>query len=246
MNDTYSRTMLNNASLCDSSGRLGIHNAADLFMDIAGEHARLLGCGQPDLMKTGGFWLTVRSMFRFYRRPSLLEEVEVSTWPGIPESRRCFRDYQISGEGGILAAGRTEWAVMDIATGRLRHLDGIYPEDLELTGRRAMSEEFVRFGTEIDSGEVIGAYTVQSTDIDLGHHMNNTAYLRAFESLFSSEEWNRMDLRYLEVWYRSQCFEGETLTARRAEFPDRTEAGFFHEDGTCALQLRYITAQQEN
>jgi hypothetical protein len=75
--------------------------------------------------------------------------------------------------------------------------------------------------------------------------MNNTAYLRAFESLFSSEEWNAMDIRYLEVWYRSQCFEGEVLTARRALLDGRTEAGFFHEDGSCALQLRYITADQD-
>ena len=246
MTDTYSRKQTINASLCDSSGRLGIHNTADLFMDIAGEHALILGCSQPDLMKTGGFWLTVRSMFRFYRRPSLLEDTEISTWPGIPESRKCFRDYSITGNDGVLAAGRTEWAVMDINTGRLRHLEGIYPEDMELSGRRAMTEEFTRFGTEIDTGEIIGTYTVRSTDIDLGKHMNNTAYIRAFESLFSSGEWNAMDIRYLEVWYRSQCFENEVLTARRALLDGRTEAGFFHEDGSCALQLRYKTADQDN
>ena len=245
MTDTYSKKMTVNASLCDSSGRLGIHNTADLFMDIAGEHARILGCSQPDLMKTGGFWLTVRSMFRFLRRPSLLEDIEVSTWPGIPETRRCFRDYLITGEGGVLAAGRTEWAVMDTETGRLRHLDGIYPDDIVLSDRKAMTEEFTRFGDSLESGEIIGTYTVRSTDIDLGHHMNNTAYIRAFETLFSADEWNEMDIKYLEVWYRSQCFEGETLTARRTVFPDRTEAGFFHEDGSCALQLRYITAAQD-
>ena len=134
---------------------------------------------------------------------------------------------------------------MDIASGRLRHIEGIYPEDMELSGKLSMTDEFVRFGEELDGGEIIGTYTLRSTDIDIGGHMNNTAYLRAFESLFSSKEWNSMDIRFLEVWYRSQCFEGETLTARRIVYPDRTEAGFFHEDGSCALQLRYVTAQQE-
>ena len=245
MTDTYTRKQSIGASLCDSSGRLGIHNAADLFMDVAGDHACLLGCGQPDLMRTGGFWLTVRSMFRFFRRPSLLEETELSTWPEAPEARRCFRDYLLTGEDGVLAAGRTEWAVMDIAGGKLRHLDDLYPEDIVLSGKRAMTEEFTRFSSDLDQGEIIGTYTVRSTDIDLGQHMNNTAYLRAFESLFTAEKWNSMDLRFLEVWYRSQCFEGETFTARETVFPDRTEAGFFHADGTCALQLRYITADQE-
>ena len=245
MTDTYTKKQIIGASLCDSSGRLGIHNAADLFMDIAGEHADLLGCGQPYLVRTGGFWLTVRSMFRFHKRPSMLEETDISTWPEVPGTRRCYRDYLLTKDGETLVTGKTEWAIMDIASGRLRHIEGIYPEDMELSGKLSMTDEFVRFGEELDSGEIIGTYTLKSTDIDIGGHMNNTAYLRAFESLFPSKEWNSMDIRFLEVWYRSQCFEGETLTARRIVYPDRTEAGFFHEDGSCALQLRYVTAQQE-
>lgn len=32
---------------------------------------------------------------------------------------RCMRDYRLSRDDEILALGKTEWAVMDLTTGRL-------------------------------------------------------------------------------------------------------------------------------
>ena len=226
-------------SQCDSSGKLGIPDTTALFMDVAADHSDSLGIGQRDLNARGGFWLTVKTMLRFLRRPALGESALLATWPEVPDKRRCLRDYMLSSNGETLCCGKTEWAVLDMATGRLRHVDSIYPEGLELTDRSAMSESFTRFEDETTDGEVLGRYTVLSTDIDLGGHMNNVAYLRAFASLFSSAEWNRIDMHFLEIWYRAQCFEGEELTAYRKAKETCTEVSFIKPDGNCALQLRY-------
>lgn len=240
MESRIQNSIIISPSICDSSGRLGIPDTASLFMDIAAEHSDILGIGQHRLGAEGGFWLTIKTMMRFHRRPDLGETAVVSTWPEPPEKRRCFRDYLLSGKDGVLAAGKTEWGVLDINTGRLRHLESVYPEGLSLSGETALPDEFVRFEDELTDGELLGTYTVRSTDIDLGKHMNNVAYIRAFSSLFTSDEWNRMDLQFLEIWYRSQCFEKEKLTVRRAILPGREEASFIKEDGTCAAQIRYV------
>lgn len=239
MNSEFSKTISIVPSICDSSGRLGIPDAAALFMDIAAEHSNILGIGQNVLGAQGGFWLTVKTMLRFNRRPYFAEEVTLTTWPEIPDKRRCLRDYVISAGGDVLCCGKTEWAVLDIATGRLRHVDSLYPADLELTDRTSMDDPFTRFEDELPDGELLGRYTVRSTDIDLGGHMNNVAYLRAFSSLFSSDVWNRADIEFMEIWYRAQCFEGEELTVLQKKREDCTEASFIKEDGSCALQLRY-------
>ena len=240
MKDRLEKNIIISPGMCDSSGRLGIPDTASLFMDIAAEHSDRLGIGQRTLGSEGGFWLTIKTMMRFFRRPFFGENAVLSTWPEVPEKRRCFRDYLLSGEGGILAAGKTEWGILDTATGRLRHLDSVYPEGLVLSEKSAIADEFMRFEEDFQDAETLGCYTVRSTDIDLGKHMNNVAYIRAFSSLFSTDEWNRMDPAFLEIWYRSQCFENEELTARRIVFPDRAEVSFIKDDGSCAAQIRYV------
>ncbi|MBP0969144.1 MAG: hypothetical protein J5744_03260 [Oscillospiraceae bacterium] len=226
-------------SMCDSSGRLGIPDTASLFMDIAAEHSDRLGIGQIKLKSEGGFWLTIKTIMRFYRKPGFSEEAELSTWPEYPEKRRCYRDYLLSGTDGPLAAGKTEWGILDMDTGRLRHLDSIYPAGLELSDISALSDEFVRFDEDMSADDILGTFIVRSTDIDLGNHMNNVAYIRAFASLFSSSDWNRMDIKFIEIWYRSQSLEGDVITARKRERGDCSEVSFFKEDGTCTAQIRY-------
>jgi acyl-ACP thioesterase len=58
---------------------------------------------------------------------------------------------------------------------------------------------------------------VRSTDIDLGGHMNNAAYVRALAALFSCGQWQDMEMRELEIAYRAPCFEGDTLCWQKRE-----------------------------
>ena len=240
MDSEFSKVISIVPSMCDSSGKLGVPDTAALFMDIAADHSNALGIGQKDLNARGGFWLTVKTMLRFLRRPDLGETAELVTWPEIPDRRRCLRDYILRNGVETLCCGRTEWAVLDMATGRLRHVDDLYPPELELTDRSSMDETFTRFDESLPAGEILGRYAVRSTDIDLGGHMNNVAYVRAFASLFSCEEWERMDISFLEIWYRAQCFENEELTAHLRENGDCRELSFMKTDGSCAAQIRYF------
>ena len=239
MNSEFSKEILIVPSMCDSTGKLGIPDTAALFMDIAAEHSNILGIGQKVLSAQGGFWLTVKTMLRFCRRPEFGESVRLTTWPEIPDRRKCLRDYEITANGETLCCGKTEWAILDMSSGRLRHVDSVYPADLELTDRCSMSEDFTRFENDPAEGELLGRYLVRSTDIDLGGHMNNVAYLRAFASLFSSSDWNSADIRFMEIWYRAQCFEGEELSVYHRKNDDFTEVSFIKPDGNCALELRY-------
>ncbi len=225
-------------SRMDASGRISIPDCFALFMDIAAPHAEILGCGTQDLAKKDLFWLTVRSKIKILRRPFLMEDITVSTWPEMPEETRCLRDYSITQGDKTLVLGKTLWAVMNMKTGRLSRVDELYPEGFEAIPDIAIEEPFTQFDRDFQ-GETFAQYQVHSTDIDFGGHMNNIAYIRALASVFPSDEWKRMSITEMEVHYKSQCFEGDVLTLQKKTVGDYTQICFKRPDGKIALYASF-------
>ena len=221
MNAIYTRALTILPSMCDAEGRLGVPNAFALFMDIATEHAEELGIGMNSLTPRGLFWLTVRTKLRFHRRPGMTERVEAVTWPETPERSRCNRDYLLRKGDEVLIEGKTEWMVMNLRTGRLHPADSLFPEGLAIADARALPGPFMRMDENFDGAVELPPYTVRSTDIDLGGHMNNAAYLRALLGCFSAAEVKELDIRQIDMVFRAPCYEGDELELRRCP----TEAG---------------------
>ena len=240
MQGYFEREMMILPSMCDATARLGVPNAFALFMDIATEHAEALGIGMNGLMKQGLFWLTVRTRIRFIDRPALTETVTVRTWPETPERSRCNRDYAILRDGKIIVEGKTEWMITNMKTGRLHPVDGVFPEGLALLQDRVLPEPFMRMADDFDGAQALGRYTVRSTDIDLGGHMNNAAYVRTIAGLFASKDWQGLGIREMEVSFRAPCFEGETLEAQRRDTDGGVELRLSRE-GRTVLLARIVT-----
>ncbi|MBR2832304.1 MAG: hypothetical protein IKE57_05200 [Oscillospiraceae bacterium] len=237
MENRYTKKLMIPLSACDSTARLAVHNTFALFMDIATVHAEELGCGAGAMMGRGLFWLTVRTKILFHRMPRLMEEVAASTWPGVPGKFKVMRYYTLESGGELLAEGKTEWAVSDMRTGRLQPADGIYPPELILDETTAADEPFVRISDDFPPEE-LGRYTVRSTDIDLGGHMNNAAYVRAVMGMFAAKQLKEMRISAMDVCFRAPCYEGETLTVRSKETGGALDLGMIRPDGKTALLVR--------
>ena len=209
-------------SMCDYSGRLGTASCLDTFMDIAAQHAEILGCGQGSLIMNGRFWLTLKTRVTFFRMPEMNERVTVATWPEPPERMFCIRNYALKQGGQTLALGKTQWAVLNRATGRLDRPTGVYPEDIEFAQAERDDMPFENVTDSMFTGEPFAEYRIKSTDIDIGNHMNNVAYLRAFESLFSVAERREKQLKTVEIHFRNQCFEGEVLSFTSCDSEGKT------------------------
>ena len=222
-------------SQCDGEGRLAWHRAFDAFMDAAATHAEALGVGMAPMLRRGLFWLTVRTKVRFIERPAMLETVALSTRPIVPGETRCLREYRMERDGRPLILGRTEWAVLDVRAGKPVPMAGVFPEGVEMAPAPDYADPFVRVTGSLAHADRLGEYTVRSTDIDLGGHMNNAAYVRAMLGLFPTERLKALDPREIEVVFLSPCFEGETLTFRAREKDAAQEVAAFRPDGKLAL-----------
>jgi len=225
-------------SSCDHNAYLSFVGIFNAFMDIATEHACLLGIGNDSISKDGCFWVAAKTRIRAIRRPFMQEETILSTWPEAPGNIRCNRYCTISDDQGVLVEGKTEWTIIDAQSGRPVKTKEIYPEGLVHLEDVVCEEPFLRFKTDFSECEEILTHKVLSSDIDMSKHMNNVAYIRAVMAAFSCEELDRMNISEIEIAYRLQCFEGEFLSLRKRQTEDGMEIGVLKADGTTAAVLR--------
>ena len=216
MDNIYCKNIKIPASRAGYDGTLTVDGLASEFLDIAGEHANHLGCGIADIDKAGLFWLTVKTRLEISRLPALGEETQLYTWPEAPEKYRGNRDYRLKAGNEVLAEGKTEWAIMNLQTGRFALPADVYPEGLEICDDLTCPAPFLKMSGAFDC-EPFAVTTIKSTDIDLGRHMNNVAYIRAIMSLFSSTQLREMNIRAFEIDYKSQCREGEEIVWKRRD-----------------------------
>jgi len=226
-------------SLCDSEALLSVPSMFTLFMDIATEHADELKLSSDDLGENK-FWIAVRTKIKIYNRPRLSQSVTLSTWPQEPVRVRANRHYTISDENGVIVGGKTEWTVVDIESGKLQRIGDVYPEGFEFVDELAVEEPFSRMDAKFEDAMDVAQYTIKSTDIDLVGHMNNAAYIRALMSMFTCKELKENPISEIEIVYKSQSYEGETLTVKERVADNVCEYGMIKPDGTTAAIVRII------
>ena len=228
-------------SMCDNTSKMSIPSIFSLFMDIATEHAPQMGVGFYDLSKRGLFWITVKTKIKIFNLPKIIDEVTAATWPETPGRVRCNRYYTISKDGEILVTGKSEWAVISLNDGRLHKLSEINPEGLEYSKDIVCDEPYAHISEDFSDCEILGRYKVCSTDIDLGQHMNNAAYIKALFGMFSCKELEDMNICEADIAFRTPCYEGDELTVRCRKDDNALEIGILKSDGKTAATARLVT-----
>ena len=234
MNMKLDKSVVIPISLCDRDGKLSYPAHFSLFMDMASEHGPQIGLGLDDPAMKDLFWLTVKTKIKFHTRPAMLKQVDVSTWPEKPGRIRTNRLYTIQDGDTLLSEGKTEWALINTVTGKLVKFDSVYPKDLVHIETPVSVSPFLKISEDFSQDQCIGSYTVSATDIDVGQHMNNAAYLRALFGLFTNDFLKGREIFEIEAVFKTPCYEGETLQVYCRE-EDSMQLAMKKEDGTTAL-----------
>ena len=223
MQPRFEQEILIPPSACDYSGKLGYAGAFAVLMDLATEHAERLGIGLAAMKAKNRFWVTVKTKIIFYERPAVSEAVRLITWPEKPGAVRCNRSYEIRRGDELLVAGRTEWAVMNTELNTIAPATDLFPAELDYMSGSSVSESFARIPARFDGSEPFTSYTVRSTDIDLGGHMNNAAYPRALFGAFSVQALREKPVRCVDLIFRAPCHEGDLLSFYKKEEDGRLD-----------------------
>lgn len=226
-------------SQCDNTGKLSVYHIFTTFMDMATEHAEQLKLSSSDLGENL-FWITVRTKAQIINRPSMSQKVSLATWPQKPSRVRANRHYLISDENGVLINGKSEWTVVDTSTNKIQRVSDIYPDDFDFCEELSIEENFSRVSDDFSSAQTLSTYTIRSTDIDLVQHMNNAQYIRVLMGVFTKKELEEKPIKEIEITYKAQSYEGETLTIKCRKGEDFVDYGMLKSDGTVAATIRVI------
>lgn len=229
MESIFERDLIVTPDYCDASGALSPLAAFTIFQGIAAQHAEALGVGSAAMTKKGEFWLTVHTRVDLFARAYLMDELSVRTWAESCSERdvRTYRSYTLSRGETVIARGKTEWAILGPEKKVIRFGDSGFPKDYPFPAESAIPEKLQRFHEKFEDTDLFSYYAVRPTDIDLGRHMNNVAYVRLLLDCFSAKELSSGQIRSVELHYSTPCFEGEELTVYKK----------LSDDGTCRIAI---------
>lgn len=235
----FSFTQTVTPDLCGKMPKMQPPAAFMLFQNAASLHAEAIGNGTAALAQRDCYWVATHSRIDFYDDAKLMDALTVSTWvnPAKPGAVRGYRGYDIYTGGRRIAEGLTEWVVLNRETGFVRFSEFGFPEGFEFQDYAACGGKLRRFRDEFTDDELVYTFTVRASAIDIGRHMNNVAYVRAFLDCFSADEIASMPIKTMEARYITACMEGEELKIYKKQAENGYVLGARRADGKCASFL---------
>lgn len=192
--------------------RLSIPQILKIFLNLATEHGTQLKVGMGDLSKNGLIWIVSKTKIHISNSNNTEDILSATTWPTAPGRIRCNRYYTIANHQGLIAEGKSEWAILDAKTGRPQKLETLYPKEINLLEETVCDEPFSKLNSDFTDAKVFAEYTVSLKDIDENNHMNNVEYVRAVLDHFPADLLENKSITDMEIHYKSQCFLNDKLT----------------------------------
>lgn len=214
-----------------------IPDVINLFMGLAAEHGTELGVGFDDLSKSGLIWVISKNKVHINRLPETEGSLTATTWPTKAGKIRCNRYYTACDDKGEFAVGKSEWAIVEVATGKPQKIEELYPKEIEMLEDTVCDSPFSRPNNDFSECEEFAKYTIASTDIDANKHMNNVAYVRAVLSCLPSDITDNCSITDIEAVYKVQCYAGETLSFKLRKNENTYEIGVIKADGSTATVI---------
>lgn len=222
--------------LCGKQPKMQPPAAFLLFQNAASLHAEAIGNGTAALAERDCYWVATHSKIDFYNDANLLDMLTVSTWvnPAKPNAVRGYRGYDIKSGDKLIAEGVTEWVVLDRDAGFVRFSQFGFPEDFEFYNELPFGGKLTHYHDEFSDADEVYTFTVRTSSIDIGRHMNNVAYVRAFLDCFTADEVAQLPIGTMEVRYITACMEGEELRICKKAIDGGWLLGARRSDGKCA------------
>lgn len=195
----------------DIDDHILISRVAQLFQDISGNHAELLGCGYEKFKSQDKIWIIARSKMEIIKNPVVNHPYKATTYVTKPKGLIYDRVYRVtdSENGELVMQGTTAWCVSSLSTRRLLRPDGsTYPSDMEFDPSIEPERLLALKAPEKEEGDSLKS-RVNFIDLDHNRHMNNCRYMDMATNVLSPKEGKRISV--FEIDYEKECVEGEKL-----------------------------------
>ena len=160
----------------DMNDNIKIHSLFDIFQDLAGRHAEMLGLGYSIISKKNLCWVLISNKIEFIDKIPYGKEVVLRTWPSANGRIDFIRDYEIEVDGKVVLKASSRWVVINYLTRALTRTTEVN-FNYQTPNKRNFSE-FKKLKVKVpESKEECGSYKVVLNDLDHNGHMNNSKYV---------------------------------------------------------------------
>lgn len=212
----YAKTYNIVASDCNAQREVTLPFLANKILDVATEHADILGIGYADITPKNQAWVLARLAIEMERYPLPYETLTIETWVESVNKHFSERNFCLRNEEGkIYGYARSIWFVIDLTTRKSLDISS-FEQLSSCIGDRECPIAKIGKAKPIVSGEGF-IYKVKVGDIDYNRHFNSGKQVEHIINLISMEELDTKYIARFEISYMNEAHFGQELSLERYE-----------------------------
>ena len=207
--NTLSREWMVKPSDCNANRELPLTLLVAQMIELATDHANLLGIGFLNMETKGLGWVLSRLSLEMSRWPKNGERYSLTTWIESYNSHFSERCFSVRDESGaIIGYGRTVWVIIDLNTHKSVGTAGTVMPPEMFAGIECPIPKIMRHKPFTPSR--VSEYVFKYTDIDFYRHVNTVRYISLLVNQFSLEELDSHLISRFEISFSREAKYGET------------------------------------
>lgn len=212
----HRRDFFLSAGETDASGRMPMWLLVTRVIEVATDHANILGVGYDELIRHGIGWVLTRLTIEVSRYPGINEKYSLVTWiEGYNRlySDRCFA--LLDSHGNEIGHIRSMWVAIDFKTRSAADLTSL-PSDLFVVSDRRSPVRHSGKQRPLGDDAASAYYTFGYSDIDFNRHVNTVQYVRLVLNQLPLSLYDSAHIARFEIQFHNECHYGETVAIRSA------------------------------
>ncbi|MCF7913487.1 MAG: hypothetical protein K9M99_13255 [Candidatus Cloacimonetes bacterium] len=225
---------------CDLNGILSLPVLTRFLQETAWLNSEDMRLGYETMKQNDLAWVLYKQYIEMERWAAWGDTISIRTYPSQADKLFCYREFEIFIEDEIIGKVSTSWLVIDLASRRpvrtVKYYSGNYNIDAAILFPEKMKAKM----KTIEHESSITKQQVQTMDIDVNNHVNNscyplwclnsypiefyrTHYLHRIEQQFIGEAYSGDDLKIVTYQPENLLFEHNVLRAGKDLFLLRLE-----------------------
>lgn len=205
-----SREWMVKPSDCNANQELPLTMLVAQMIELATDHANLLGIGFLSLESKSLGWVLSRLSVEMARWPKNGEKYTLATWIesyNTHFSERCFS--VTSDKGQILGYARTVWVIIDLQSHKSVGTAGTSMPEEMIAGIECPIPRMMRHkGFEPSA---VTEYTFRYTDLDFYRHVNTVKYISLLLNQYTLDEFDSHLLSRFDIAFAKEAKYNETV-----------------------------------
>ena len=231
----HSKTYNIVASDCNGQREVTLQFLANKILDVATEHADILGIGYADITSKNQAWVLARLALEMERYPKPYDTLIIETW--IESINKHFSERNFSmkdAEGNIYGYARSVWFVIDLTTRKSLDISS-FDFLNSCLGEQECPMAKIGKVRPVVTGEGF-TYKVKAGDIDYNRHFNSGKQIEHILNLVSMYELDANYIHRFEISYMNEAhFNQELSLLRYEEAPNNFAAEMKPADGSASI-----------